>query len=48
MSGYKVHPRTNAWAPYGYHWTWNALLADWILTEAPTEYRAEFPEENPK
>lgn len=45
--GYKVHPHSGAWAPYGYHWTWNNLLADWLLTEAPGEWRAEAQENDP-
>jgi hypothetical protein len=36
---YKVNPRTNAWAPYGYAWVWEAVLADWRLVEYPDEER---------
>jgi hypothetical protein len=34
---YKVNPRTLAWAPYGYVWVWENVLADWRLVESPDE-----------
>jgi len=29
----KVNPQTGAWAPYGFIWEYQVVLAQWVLIE---------------